>query len=42
MVDLAIEGQNLYDFIPEDKKAQLTQISCVNKAYFVLIYQRNV
>ena len=42
MVDLAIEGQNLHDFIPEDKKAKLTQISCVNQAYFALIYQRNV
>jgi hypothetical protein len=42
MADLAIEGQNIHDFIPEDEKAKLTQISCVNQAYFVVIYQRNV
>ena len=42
MADLAIEGENICDFIPEDKTAKLTQISCVNQAYFVLIYQRNV
>lgn len=41
-IDLAIEAQNIRDFIPEDKEAKLTHISCVNKSYFVVIYQRNV
>jgi prolyl oligopeptidase len=41
-IDLAIDGQKMRDFIPEDKEAKLTQISCVNQTYCVAIYQRNV
>ena len=41
-IDLSKEGQKICDFIPEDKDAQLTQISGANKEYFVAIYKRNV
>jgi len=41
-VDLSKEEQDIRDFIPEHKEARLTQISRVNKTYFVVIYKRNV
>ena len=41
-IDLAMDGQKMRDFIPEDKEVKLTQISCVNQTYYVVIYQRNV
>ena len=41
-VDLSREEQDIRDFIPEHEEAKLTQISRVNKTYFVVIYKRNV
>ena len=41
-VDLSEEEQDIRDFIPEHKEAKLTQISRVNKTYFVAIHKRNV
>ena len=41
-IDLSSEEQEIRDFIPEDKDAQLAQINCANREYFVAIYKRNV
>jgi len=41
-IDLSGETQEIRDFIPEDKDAQLAQINSANKEHFVAIYKRNV
>ena len=41
-VGLSKDEQDIRDFIPEHEEAKLTQISCVNKTYFVAIHKRNV
>lgn len=41
-VDLSRDEPEIRDFIPEDKKADLVDIDCVNKDYFAVIYKRNV
>ncbi|KAF8622425.1 hypothetical protein AX15_007009 [Amanita polypyramis BW_CC] len=41
-IDLSKDEPEIRDFIPEQKDAKLTQVKCVNKEYFVVIYKRNV
>lgn len=41
-IDLSSEKPVICDLIPEDKKANLVDINCVNQDYFAAVYKRNV
>jgi prolyl oligopeptidase len=41
-IDISTGEPETRDFIPELKDATLSQVKCVNKEYFIVIYKRNV
>ena len=41
-IDISTNELETRDFIPELKDGTLSQVKCVNKEYFIVIYKRNV
>jgi prolyl oligopeptidase len=41
-IDISTGEPETRDFIPELKDATLSEVKCVNKEFFIVIYKRNV